>query len=279
MDTKDAFLYKTYMNYYDDLSFFRFNHLPDHYESGERVFVTHALNFLARGSIRWCMEGHEERILTAPTAYWTWPGPRFHYGNILGQTWEHYFVSFTGARTMRWCKTGFFVANESLLPIRTITSPERFRAAFEDLLALLARHPTGTSEAVWRLEGLLLQLHNQPAPEAAFHPRRAEVMELATRIEESPEEAYDFLEEAEALAMTPAHLRRLFHLFIGSPPVAFVNRCRLSRAALRLRTTGTPVKQIAEESGFKDLFYFTKRFAREHKLPPATYRKAFQQSE
>lgn len=264
------------MNYFDDLAFYRFNHLVDHHETVDRTFHTHCLNYLPDGRIHWRFDREKETFLKGPCAYWSWPGPRWRYWQVEGEPWEHYFVSFTGPRIQRWRRQGLFVAKRTPPPVLAITNPTRFRESFEALIALLSQAPVKNPEAVNVLEGLLLQLHNQPPEEAVFHPRRSDVMALVNRIEREPERDYDFDEEAEALAMTVTHMRRLFRLFTGESPVGFVNRARLNRAAFLLRTTDRAVKQVADDLGFSDVYYFTKLFSRQHRQPPAAYRRSYQ---
>ena len=270
-------MYKTHMNYFSDLRFFRFNHLHEHEEVVSRVFETYALNYAHRGTIRMRIDEREEFMLEAPVAYWTWSGPHFFYTSVPPDPWEHYFASFYGDRTREWTGRGLFPTGTGR-SFAYITNPDAFRAGFESLLESLARSPVQNPEAVHLLEGLLLQVHTQPKREVVHHPRRREIQALMDRIDERPELRTDFAGQARDMGMTPAHLRRLFRLFAGCSPVAYVNRARMHRAALALRTTDTSIKEIAADTGFDDIYYFTKLFSRQHGLPPARYRRAFQQT-
>jgi AraC-like DNA-binding protein len=233
------------------------------------------LNYAHRGTLRLQLDDGRRFVLKAPVSYWTWPGPTFRYQNVSPEPWEHYYVSFTGDRIREWDERGLFPTNTPR-PFAHITNPDRFQALFEALLESLSHHPVENPEAVHLLEGILLQVHTQPRRQTLHHPRREQVQALMNRISESPERMYDLDGEAAGMGMTPAHLRRLFRLFAGCSPVAYVNRARMRRAAAVLRTTDTPIKKVAADAGFEDIYYFTKTFSRHHGLPPGRYRRAFQ---
>jgi AraC-like DNA-binding protein len=217
-------------------------------------------------------------VLEAPVAYWTWSGPHFFYHSVPPEPWEHYFVSFYGDRTRQWDRRGLLPTG-TRRPFADITNPEAFRAGFDTLLETLSRSPVQNPEAVHLLEGLLLQVHTQPERQIVHHPRRRQIQALMDRIDEHPERSVDFAGQASGMGMTLTHLRRLFGLFAGCSPIAYVNGARMRRAALLLRTTDAPIKEIASETGFSDVYYFTKLFSKHHDLPPGRYRRAFQQAE
>ncbi len=278
MDIPSPSLYNMRMRYFSDLRFFRFNHLADYRQSMSSTFRTSALNYAHRGTIRFQVDDGQAFVLKAPVSYWTWPGPTFRYESCSPEPWEHYYVSFTGNRVRTWDKGGLFPTRTNR-PFAHITNPDRFQALFDALQESLAHNPEENPEAAHLLEGLLLQVHTQPRTQTVHHPRRPQVQALMDSINESPERVLDLEARARGMGMTPSHLRRLFRLFAGCSPVAYVNRARMRRAALLLRTTDTPVKQVAATEGFEDIYYFTKLFSKQHGLPPARYRRAFQRIE
>ena len=68
------------------------------------------------------------------------------------------------------------------------------------------------------------------------------------------------------------YLHQLFHREMGCPPLQFILQKRLERAKLLLRSTELPIKQIAQESGFRDVSGFCRTFRLKTGTTPAKYR-------
>lgn len=72
------------------------------------------------------------------------------------------------------------------------------------------------------------------------------------------------------------HFIRLFRQHIGQTPAQYILDRRVSRAAQALVFTHDSIKQIAEQNGFIDRYYFSRIFAARMGVPPAAYRKTSQ---
>jgi len=69
------------------------------------------------------------------------------------------------------------------------------------------------------------------------------------------------------------HFIRLFRGRIGQTPAQYILDRRVSRAAQALVFSNDSIKNIAEQCGFIDRYYFSRMFAARMGVPPATYRK------
>ncbi len=72
---------------------------------------------------------------------------------------------------------------------------------------------------------------------------------------------------------------RIFKSEVGSTPIQYVNEIRLRTAAEMLFATLLPVGEIAQECGFCDPLYFSKRFKKKYSLSPADYRQKIKSRE
>lgn len=79
---------------------------------------------------------------------------------------------------------------------------------------------------------------------------------------------------AEAAAVSPAHLTRLFHAAFDTTPMAYVWDQRVQRGLDLLRHSGLSVGLIAERCGFKNPYHFTRRVRRATGLSPTQIRAA-----
>lgn len=89
-----------------------------------------------------------------------------------------------------------------------------------------------------------------------FHGERLNVEELAA-----------------SLHMSYGHLSRLYKRKTGRTLIEEMNRIRLAKACELLLKPELLVKEVAEQSGFPDIYYFSKAFKKKHGVSPQAYRK------
>ncbi|MEN3284514.1 MAG: hypothetical protein V7607_5654 [Solirubrobacteraceae bacterium] len=79
-------------------------------------------------------------------------------------------------------------------------------------------------------------------------------------------------ELASAVAISPAHLSRLFHRTIGRPPMAHLTVLRAEAAAMRLLRSAEPVSAVGAAVGWGDPSYFSRRFKAHFGMSPTAFR-------
>lgn len=148
---------------------------------------------------------------------------------------------------------------------------------FEALVACAAERGIG---ARLREKAYLLELLAPIAERAALSrtggaAEDAERIMLITRYVEThlaDELTLDSL--ADYLHLHPNYLVKYFNQRFGMPPIRYVNRKRMERARLLLRTTDRSIKEIAAAVGYPDTNHFAKAFRRETSASPSAYRSA-----
>lgn len=80
---------------------------------------------------------------------------------------------------------------------------------------------------------------------------------------------------ANTAAMSESHFRRLFKSTYQVSPVKYINLIRINRAKELIRYSGTSFSQIALETGFANLYYFSRMFKKEVGCTPSEYREAY----
>jgi len=75
--------------------------------------------------------------------------------------------------------------------------------------------------------------------------------------------------------LSPSRLGHLFQQQVGKAPQQFLEMQKMQRASELLALTCLPVQLIAEEVGFDEPFYFSRRFRWHCGLSPAKYRRKF----
>ncbi len=77
---------------------------------------------------------------------------------------------------------------------------------------------------------------------------------------------------ARAVFLSPNYLSSLFRKTVGCTFRAFLVRERIRTAKALLVSTDMPIKEIVEQTGFKDYNYFNRTFRAFTGIPPAKYR-------
>lgn len=81
------------------------------------------------------------------------------------------------------------------------------------------------------------------------------------------------LQLCEKYGVSPAHLRRCFHRFIGIAPQAYLMERRLERACRLLQSTHLTVAAVGEAIGFESVYTFSRVFTERFHLPPSKWRE------
>jgi len=77
---------------------------------------------------------------------------------------------------------------------------------------------------------------------------------------------------AEMSGLSPSHFNRLFKRTFGTSPIDWLRRERISQAKRRLVESRETIKQIAEQVGYADRFFFSKDFKRYTGTTPGEFR-------
>jgi AraC-like DNA-binding protein len=251
--------------------FMHYAHIPRCKAWIDTVFKSNCgINYAHSGQIHWAVDGAEPRVLTAPVAWWTWPGPRFCYGQPQAPGWDHYYVTFQGAWVNQLLRAGWVPSNPSKACC-FVNNPEAFRTKMERMQFSLDHHDP---DRAWLLlQELFLELRVQKKPDAPAGPHEEKLRSLMARIRRQPARVWIEAEAARFCGVSRAHFRRMFRVAAGLPFRQFCLKVRMEAAALMLRKKNQPLKEVAERCGVPDIYYFTRLFRSHHGVPPGAYRR------
>ena len=88
-------------------------------------------------------------------------------------------------------------------------------------------------------------------------------------------EALTVEEVADAVGVSESHFRRLFKSVNNISPIKYITLMRIDRAKELIRYTSTPISQIAIETGFAGVYYFSRIFKKEVGCTPTEYRDEY----
>lgn len=240
----------------------------------------HTLQFMEAGSGSGGVEVwyDETRHALNDGSAWFWPafpGPRIRFHSAPGRDfWRHRYIAFQGPRVLRWVADGVWLPGPQTAP----TTPNNDHAARFDLLhqLVLRTDPVGQARAVHLLEGLLLELADARGSACVppTRPAPAFLQAVLDAINAPGGETVDYEMLAASQNMALSTLRRKFKGATGTPLHDYVLQTRLVRARHLLGETDLPIKAIAEQLGYRDVYFFTRQFRSVVGVPPGAYRKS-----
>lgn len=87
--------------------------------------------------------------------------------------------------------------------------------------------------------------------------------------------ALNVSEIANALYTSESKIQKAFKTEVGTPLGRYINDRLFFTAEEQLKMTNRSIKDISEQLGFCDSFYFSRLFTKRYGIPPSRYRKEF----
>lgn len=148
---------------------------------------------------------------------------------------------------------------------------ERLLADFSRLERLWLTQPPGYLLAV---RGLALQLLYEYLAAAVcqrpvVQPHARTIRRLIDELQQDPTRTVGVSELARRAGLSPSRFRHLFALHTGCGVTKFQNRLRLRAAQSLLLGGHCNVSEAARQTGFTDLYYFSRLFKQELGCPPS----------
>lgn len=179
--------------------------------------------------------------------------------------WSHRYLSFQGPLADVWRQRGWLFSHPVPAPVGVDWG------ARMDRLHALTVSPDASHHAlaVNLLENIFLEVYFE-------HHRAHRYPEWLSRVLQELQKSTppDYDELAASCAMAGRTFRRQFHAIMGISPHTYHCQYRITCACELLRDTTLPIKAIAEQSGYRDIYYFSREFRRVVGMPPAKYRRA-----
>jgi AraC-like DNA-binding protein len=163
-------------------------------------------------------------------------------------------------------------------PVVPLGGDVQLLSLFEDVLEELEHgfttaHLLYAAHALTHLMGLILR-HKDEAGYGATNVRE--------RVARSIEFMKDHLREplkiatlAGLVSLSRSHYTTLFQRVTGYAPLSYLNHLRMQRAVQLLNTTDQSIKQISDQLGFCDQFYFSRAFVKMHNHSPSEHRRRY----
>ncbi len=197
----------------------------------------------------------------------SYPGPYTTFHCAPGYaSWHHRHIAFTGPRAQHWIAAGLF----SDTPQQG--DPIRHAAMFDEILSVTAQpDPFSLQLGANLLERLLLDLVGQRKADSQQDAWLARVL---TRLDDATGRPIDYPALARMQGMSVTTLRRRFQNSTGISIHNYLIESKIARAKESLQHPDRPIKHIAEQLGYRDVYFFSRQFKQRVGLSPAAFRRS-----
>lgn len=209
--------------------------------------------------------------VVAGTCFFLYPGVLHRYKPDPKVGWEEYWVGFNGYYIAQLMGNDFFDRqdpfvflglNKDILIL--------FRALIEAAQASLPGYPQQIAGITMQILGLI----NNIAQHHEYSNDRIGKLIAKAKfiIQESFEDNLDMEKLAKELPMGYSSFRKSFKRITGESPNQYHLNLRLERAKNLLTTTILNINEVAMQTGFESVFYFSKLFKKKNGVSPKYYR-------
>ena len=238
------------------------DHLPGH----DLLLCLSGSGFVVTGNRRFKVEPEE-------MAWISGHHPHAHWAN-QADPWELLWLRIDGRTMEETCN----ILSVPRLPVFSGIPIETLRREFLRILQLMNRRPLALdamlNAAVAEILALLCE-NRQAEPLDSFglfSEDSADVREALTKMALYPDRPWRVAALARLCRLSEPHFYRKFKQATGSTPIDWLRRERINHARRRLLESGDPIKQISEQVGYNDPFFFSRDFKRYTGVAPKNYR-------
>jgi AraC family transcriptional regulator, arabinose operon regulatory protein len=213
---------------------------------------------VGRGELAWISGYH-------PHAHWADPT----------NPWELSWLRLDGRALEETCN----ILSVLRAPVFTSLPTNDLLALFKRVQQLMTERPTALdallNAVVAQILGILFE--NRQTETArhleTFQAPAPDIQNALTQIILYPDRAWKVRELAKLSGLSQPHFFRRFRQATGSSPIDLLRRERINHARRRLLQSKDSIKEIAEQVGYQDAFFFSRDFKRYTGVPPSTYRQ------
>ena len=238
------------------------DHLPGH----DLLLCLSGSGFVLSNNRRFKVESSELAWISGyhPHAHWANPA----------DPWELLWIRIDGRAIEEACN----ILSVLRFPVFSKIPIDSLRREFRRILRLMIRRPLVLdallNAAVSEILAMLFE-NRQAEPLESFGglPEiAADVREAFTKMALYPDRPWRVAELAQFCGLSEPHFYRKFKQATGSTPIDWLRRERINHARRRLLESNDPIKQVAEQVGYNDAFFFSRDFKRYTGVAPKNYR-------
>jgi len=188
------------------------------------------------------------------------------------EPWEYYWLTFNEDSKYDVVGTiGLDVDH----PVKSTKEPKEIAKLFEKLFSIDSTNTTIYYTALSVMMRIIALEYNNIKQYLTVDNSYSELVDNAKKLIKLNynHENFSASDISKMLYVSPQHLGRLFHEYVGMTPVAYLSDTRLCAASELLRRNNYTVSELCHSVGFRDEHYFMKAFKKKYGMTIKEYRK------
>lgn len=264
---KDAFikgLYLTAIGYYPRATF--------HDRKRENGSPQYILLYCIDGNGYINIKGQKHTLI--PNSYFIIPKDvPHHYGTSLSEPWSIYWIHFTGDHAdMLYTRHLRGNVHET----QTVPYDEQRIKLFNLIFSILGNSYNLKNMELVHIKSLqFLSSFIYPEEIYTSHYAVDQIDSSIKFMKENLDCCYSISELAARLNYSVSHYSDLFKRKTGFSPIQYFNQLKIQKSCQYLYFTDLNIKEICNQVGFEDPYYFSKIFKKLMGLSPAKYRSSY----
>ncbi|HXI01050.1 MAG TPA: AraC family transcriptional regulator [Sphingobacteriaceae bacterium] len=236
-----------------------------------RILNDYYMIFISKG------EGIFESALTNPedikmgTCFFLYPEVWHRYRPKIKSGWEEYWIGFNGYYAKKLMNEGFF---DSKNPFIYVGMNTELLILLRKLIDTVRASFTGYPQTMAGTTLQILGLVNATSlyQEYDSDPVGKLIQKAKFLLQECLEKPVDMEKLAREIPMGYSSFRKAFKRITGESPNQYHMNLRLNSAKALLTTTALNINEIAYQTGFESVFYFSKLFKKKNGVSPKYFR-------
>ena len=169
------------------------------------------------------------------------------------------------------------IKKDKMLIDLDIDSATQFEDIYFELSRNLSKYDSESSFPVYQSLGRMFDLLFQKVfcTKVRYSSKKrieSRLQKARSNIEQKLGGKLSLKELARTAAMSPEYFCREFKKVYNEPPMEMRNRLRINAAIKLIKYSDRPIKQIAEELGYSDIYHFSKAFKKQTNSSPGKFR-------
>ncbi|MHA4895617.1 helix-turn-helix transcriptional regulator [Pedobacter sp. PWIIR3] len=236
-----------------------------------RTLNDYYIVFISRGKGTYGSALNDPFEVVAGNCFMLYPEVWHRYKPDKRHGWEEYWVGFNGTYVKQLMNEGLFDPKNPVIDLGFNTDVLILYKKLIDMVKVsLVGYPQQVAGLVMQILGLVNQATKYN--DRGSDPIAKLIAKAKFIIQESFENSLDMEQLAAAIPMGYSAFRKSFKKITGQSPNQYHLNLRLERARNLLATTALNVNEVAQQTGFESVFYFSKLFKKKHGISPKNYR-------